>query len=45
MFFERLRTWRRIVLQPIAHLHVHVCSSHVYLLSDNAPPLRRLQEL
>ena len=28
--------WHRIVLQPITHLHVHVCSSHVYLLSDNA---------
>ena len=45
MYFERLRTWHRIVLQPITHLHVHICSSHVYLLSDNALSLRRLNGL
>ena len=44
MYFERLRTWHRNVLQPITHLHAHVCSSHVYLLSDNALlSLRRLK--
>ena len=45
MYFQRLRTWQRMVLQPITALHVHVCSSQVYLLSDSALSLRRLKGL
>ena len=33
MYLECLCTWHCIMLQPITH--VHVCSSHIYLLSDN----------